>query len=420
MKVLTVIATCGSLPYVHLQLEAHRRFGEGQPILVHDDWFDDATDIEGLCRDYGAFYRRTPHWYGAPWGDWEAIGFGIEWAREIGADWCVKRSRRFVTAGPWLTQFLEIAGRTRFPTLSSWCIRRGYGFLTTCVAFRVADWYGLGGTYRLRKQAGSWLYVHPETFVHDVARTVAVRLADPELEVLMAQQDADRRGYENWPFVADGDQHRFRPDRLWKDTHAPRDYAYLASDWGLPYREEDFVVDDRPYDLSYMYRDALQDQDIGEHLPYLRSLCQGKGRVVELGTGRCSSTLAILAGQPGQFIMCDLRQVDNVDRLARASGRTAFSFVHGNSLDLSPQACDVLFIDTEHTAEHLSRELACHGHLAEVIVLHDTETFGVRGSDGGAGLWQAVRSFCATYGYAIEDHRSTSHGLTTLRRRHRC
>lgn len=48
------------------------------------------------------------------------------------------------------------------------------------------------------------------------------------------------------------------------------------------------------------------------------------------------------------------------------------SFREGNSLEVSPVEVDVLLLDTVHKPEHLREELAVHGPLARIIIVHDT------------------------------------------------
>ena len=80
--------------------------------------------------------------------------------------------------------------------------------------------------------------------------------------------------------------------------------------------------------------------------------------------------------------------------------------------------CDLLFIDTRHTADQLTNEF--HRHASKVrrwIVLHDTQIFGERGEDGGPGLLPAVRRFLnENPEWSVVHHTQTNHGLTVLSR----
>jgi len=78
-------------------------------------------------------------------------------------------------------------------------------------------------------------------------------------------------------------------------------------------------------------------------------------------------------------------------RLSRAAVRGSFQFF---SLSVDIASCDLLFIDTRHTADQLTWELQRHaGKVRQRIVLHDTQILGERGEDGGPGLLVALRAF---------------------------
>ncbi|MFM7921117.1 MAG: hypothetical protein ACKPJJ_12890, partial [Planctomycetaceae bacterium] len=72
------------------------------------------------------------------------------------------------------------------------------------------------------------------------------------------------------------------------------------------------------------------------------------------------SIVALLAGQPQTLISCDLNHNSIVELLKSRQGKTAFSFVQGDSLSVDIGSCDLLFIDTRHTADQLTRELQRH------------------------------------------------------------
>lgn len=129
--------------------------------------------------------------------------------------------------------------------------------------------------------------------------------------------------------------------------------------------------------------------DIQHHLPLLYSLA--RGNVVELGTRSGVSTAAFLAGveKRGGYVWSVDIDPNCVD-LYKDNPRWAF--FHGSSIDkatvvqimrhLPNLAIDVLFIDTDHTYEQASAELALWSEYmrpGSVILMHDPETFpGVR------------------------------------------
>lgn len=51
------------------------------------------------------------------------------------------------------------------------------------------------------------------------------------------------------------------------------------------------------------------------------------------------------------------------------------------------------------------------------IILHDTETFGIKSEiEGEGGLWPAVEEFLAAGGWKIVERRTNNNGLTVLER----
>lgn len=104
--------------------------------------------------------------------------------------------------------------------------------------------------------------------------------------------------------------------------------------------------------------------------------------------------------------------------LAGLDAGTSVSIRDGDSLTIEIDPTDLLFIDTVHTAERLGAELARHAaNVSLYLVLHDTETFGKRGEDGGPGLLAAVELFLAAHPeWEISYQARHNNGLTVLRR----
>jgi hypothetical protein len=158
--------------------------------------------------------------------------------------------------------------------------------------------------------------------------------------------------------------------------------------------------------------------DINEHCDKLRELAAQADSVVEFGMRHGVSTVALLAGQPRQMISYDLHQDPMAELLKSRQGATAFSFVQGDSLSVDIEPCDLLFIDTRHTAAQLTAELERHArNVRRRIVLHDTQIFGERGEDGGPGLLVALRAFLkANPEWSVIYHTQVNHGLTVISR----
>lgn len=169
-------------------------------------------------------------------------------------------------------------------------------------------------------------------------------------------------------------------------------------------------------------RVKCEPTDMCEHMDVI---CQYSGRcarVVEFGVYDCTSTWALLAGHPSKLTSYDIdrrAEVSEVEAAAQGS-RTAFRFVLASSIAVEIEECDLLFIDSMHTYEHLRQELAMHaGKVTKYILMHDTTTFGTEDQiPGGRGLWPAVEEFLAEHSeWSLVERRTNCHGLTVLGRK---
>ncbi|MCA9058461.1 MAG: class I SAM-dependent methyltransferase, partial [Planctomycetaceae bacterium] len=171
--------------------------------------------------------------------------------------------------------------------------------------------------------------------------------------------------------------------------------------------------------LEDLYEKARSTpSDINEHCGTLRQLTSESDVVVEFGMRHGVSTVALLAGQPKRLISYDLNQDPIAEVLKQRQGDTEFSFVQGDSLSVTIEPCDLLFIDTRHTADQLTQELQRHAaKVRRRIVLHDTQIFGERGEDGGPGLLPALRRFLKERPeWSVVSHTQANHGLTVISR----
>lgn len=169
--------------------------------------------------------------------------------------------------------------------------------------------------------------------------------------------------------------------------------------------------------------------DINEHLPLLRELASSCEHVTEFGLrGADGSTIALLAGQPESFITYDINPfaviseaVAGLVLLNANGGRTSFQPRVGDTLKVTIEHTDMLFIDSLHTARQLKAELTRHGwKVKKYLVFHDTTTFGHQGEDGSTpGLRTAIRQFQKYEQFPlwqlIED-RDNNNGLVVLER----
>ena len=83
--------------------------------------------------------------------------------------------------------------------------------------------------------------------------------------------------------------------------------------------------------------------------------------------------------------------------------------IEGNSLNVTLEPMDVLYIDSKHTREHLAQELKLHGNLArKYIICHDTHS--------KPSLFQAIHSFRRGTRWKVVNDCRVGTGFATLAR----
>lgn len=171
--------------------------------------------------------------------------------------------------------------------------------------------------------------------------------------------------------------------------------------------------------LDDLFCDACnRPSDINEHCLLLYSLALSHPHVVEFGVRGGVSTTALLAGQPETLTCVDINECLTTSPLWDLKGRTSLTFIQGNTRTIEPMLCDLLFIDTLHTAEQLAIELERHSpFVRRTIVLHDTETFGEHGEGGGDGLLKALLPWLTSSSqWKMGLQLKNNNGLTVLQR----
>jgi len=128
--------------------------------------------------------------------------------------------------------------------------------------------------------------------------------------------------------------------------------------------------------LDEAYRLVEQHKsDIRSHIPTIRQLACQAEIIVELGVRYGVSTIALMAGKPKRMVSYDINVPPNLKTLqSLLPGR--WEFRQGDSRKVDIPGCDLLFIDTVHTAEQISEELRKHAsQVRRWIAAHDTESF---------------------------------------------
>lgn len=172
--------------------------------------------------------------------------------------------------------------------------------------------------------------------------------------------------------------------------------------------------------LYQEYLEAAQrHSDINYHLPLLFQLASEVNHVTELGVRDGQSTRAFLAAN------CKLRSFDlyidpRVDALfnqAMANGKDV-QYILGNSLHISIEPTDFLFIDTDHHYYQLKNELLLHNSkVSKYIGFHDTLTYGGPSQGDSYGLLAAILEFLAEHPeWRVKYHTTHNNGLTILER----
>jgi hypothetical protein len=155
-------------------------------------------------------------------------------------------------------------------------------------------------------------------------------------------------------------------------------------------------------DLESKYRHLCgSDTDISDALPVLRQYASKVKHVTEFGIRTAVSTTALLAAQPDRLISYDISLNHNfLDDLMRVKGRTNFTYHQGDTRLIDIEPTDFLFIDTTHTYEQLTIELARHASkVRRYIGFHDVVGYGY--TDEGQtnsvkkGLRPAIDEFLA-------------------------
>jgi hypothetical protein len=159
--------------------------------------------------------------------------------------------------------------------------------------------------------------------------------------------------------------------------------------------------------------------DINEHLPVLRKYALECARVTELGVRGGESTRAFLVAKPLKLISIDL-YFDRRAELLKLIAESDWDYLCGNSLEVSINETDLLFIDTLHCYSQLKKELELHSlKTRKFIILHDTVSFGFmdEGSSLGPGLMPAVKEFLEKNPcWGIKEHLLNNNGLLVLQR----
>lgn len=236
-----VVGTFAALPYIHLQLEARRRFYPAIPILVHDDCSARQKQLVKLCKKYGADFESNAERMPPFVGDLTAIAGGLLWAEEKGLDILLKVSRRWVFQADWAGDLRRLAVASRYATFSSYTTSYDFGFRTECFGMSVKAWANPPIFAELAEPIRNRRSVFVEGFVHNLARKIESYQSEPA-DAWQSDHPMPhaRSGYALWDLMGTDRQSR-SANYLWHDCDHPSDYHRVAHEWGLRYAESDFA-----------------------------------------------------------------------------------------------------------------------------------------------------------------------------------
>ena len=163
--------------------------------------------------------------------------------------------------------------------------------------------------------------------------------------------------------------------------------------------------------------------DICEHLETIKKYASECDHVTEFGIRTGVSTTAIIAGKPKRFVTYDIDlgrfNAGQYCEMAKEVG-VDLVVIEGNSVEVEIEETDMLMIDSEHTHEHMTKELSLHGgKVSKYIISHDTEKFKHRDeARKDRGLWDALHEFMdSNPGWELREHFPNNNGLTVIQRK---
>jgi len=235
-----VIGTYASVPYIHLQLEARRRFFSHIPCLIHDDASHKINELASFAKAYDCDFEYNSQRQPPCLGDLSVFVGGLRWAKEKNLELLLKVSRRWIFRMDWTESLARLALNSQYATFCSYTTTFNFGFRTECMGMAVSQW----GTEAFLTPAAGTLYAQKSVFVegylHNFARVFeSCNTSHAEAWRLANPMSPDKNGYALWDLMGTD---RCKPSEnfLWHDFSRPIDYFKLSQSWGLPYAESCF------------------------------------------------------------------------------------------------------------------------------------------------------------------------------------
>lgn len=160
------------------------------------------------------------------------------------------------------------------------------------------------------------------------------------------------------------------------------------------------------------------ERDLNQHMDTLREYAEKCETVTEF-TERRDSTVALIAARPKKVFSYST-EFDSLANTAKEVTKDTTEVIYNGKINTREittiEPTDLLFLDTEHTAERASAELAQFSPFVnKYIIFHDTSIYGTKGTNGDKGLLHAISTFCRENpDWRVAYHTLVQYGLTIL------
>lgn len=169
------------------------------------------------------------------------------------------------------------------------------------------------------------------------------------------------------------------------------------------------------------------NSDINQHLPILYEAAKDCKHITEMGVRDGLSTRAFLYANPKTYIAYDLNidpKVEEIFTYCKSQGKD-YEYIQADVLEIEIEKTDLLFIDTYHCYEQLTKELELHSSkVKKYIIFHDTHTYGRCGEslsyqnfEGTKGIMFAIEEFLEkNSNWKIVHHVDYNNGLMIIQK----
>lgn len=175
---------------------------------------------------------------------------------------------------------------------------------------------------------------------------------------------------------------------------------------------------------EFLRRKKDLKSDIRLHLDMLFYYAFNSEVIAEFGIRTGNSTIALMYGLSNnkrakkRYFGCDVTSCMQFEKIGKDNGIDAEVVVSDSREITLKEKFDLIFIDTIHEYNHITKELKRHGNYANKwIIMHDTYTFAVNGQDDGEGMQRGIFEWLIKNPHwIIKEAVSFSNGLMVLER----